>query len=71
MFEVALQRLGTAPHHTLMIGDRLETDVAGARASDLQSVLLLSGVSTLDDLAKSLIQPDGVYADLAALLEAI
>ncbi len=70
MFHTALRRLGTEPANTVMIGDRLNTDVAGAQAVGLRTALVLSGVSTLDELAASTIQPDVVFADLAALVEA-
>lgn len=65
MFEIALQQLGTSPEETLMIGDRLETDIVGAGRLSIQTALMLSGVSTeiTDD-----IQPDAVYDHLAALL---
>jgi 4-nitrophenyl phosphatase len=69
MFEHALAVLGTRPATTLMIGDRLETDIVGARQAGLRSALVLSGVSGEADLARSDIQPDGVFADLAALLK--
>ncbi len=36
MFEAALDLLGTTPEETLMIGDRLNTDIAGAQQVGLQ-----------------------------------
>ncbi|MGV2437217.1 MAG UNVERIFIED_CONTAM: HAD hydrolase-like protein [Anaerolineae bacterium] len=33
MYEIALDRLQTAPHETLMIGDRLDTDIAGRNST--------------------------------------
>ncbi len=43
LFEAAAGRLGT--RKILMIGDQLETDIAGARRAGLDAALLLSGVS--------------------------
>jgi 4-nitrophenyl phosphatase len=37
MYDVALQRLGTTAQQTLMIGDRLETDILGALQAGLPS----------------------------------
>jgi len=55
MYEVAVDRAGT--HNLVMLGDQLATDIAGAAAARLDSVLLLSGVSTREELAQSEIQP--------------
>jgi 4-nitrophenyl phosphatase len=69
MFETALARLGTPAETTLMIGDRLDTDVAGAQRCGIMTVLVLSGVATREDLASSPVQPDAVFENLAALCE--
>jgi 4-nitrophenyl phosphatase len=70
MFETALRLLGTPAERTLMIGDRLSTDIAGARSVGLRTALVLTGVTTPDELRASESQPDGVYDDLRALVEA-
>ncbi|MFU8825900.1 MAG: HAD-IIA family hydrolase [Brevefilum sp.] len=46
LYEVALKRLELAPEETLAIGDRLETDIAGAQAAGIHTALVLSGAST-------------------------
>lgn len=43
LFDAAIARLGT--RRLLMIGDQLETDIAGARAAGLDAALLVTGVS--------------------------
>lgn len=70
MFEAALAALGTAPGETLMIGDRLNTDIAGAAQCGLCSALVLTGVSETDDLNGS-VRPDAVFDGLPALVEAL
>lgn len=65
MFEYALGVLGTAPAATLMVGDRVETDIWGAKRAELSSALVLSGVTEDGDLTDY--QPDGIYQDLADL----
>ncbi|NWG16338.1 MAG: HAD-IIA family hydrolase [Chloroflexi bacterium] len=70
MFEMAMRRMGTAPENTLMIGDRLNTDIEGARRAGLKAALLLTGVTTREELAASPIQPDGVYNGLPDLMAA-
>jgi 4-nitrophenyl phosphatase len=68
MFESALQRLGTRPDETLMLGDRLNTDIEGAALVGLKTALVLTGVNKRDDIGA--IQPDYVVDDLPALIEA-
>lgn len=66
MFEVALERLGTRPEETLMLGDRLNTDIEGAYHTGLKTALILTGVNTRDDI--DTIQPDYIVDDLPALM---
>ncbi|WP_228001944.1 HAD-IIA family hydrolase [Nocardia australiensis] len=48
LLEDALVRAGT--RDALVIGDRLDTDIEGANRVGLESLLVLTGVSTLDEL---------------------
>ncbi|KAA0016193.1 HAD-IIA family hydrolase [Antrihabitans cavernicola] len=48
LLEDALQRCGS--RNCLVVGDRLDTDIAGANEVKLDSLLVLTGVSTADDL---------------------
>ncbi len=68
-FQVALEVLGLAGKEVLMIGDRLDTDVAGAQALGLDTALVLSGVTQKADLEKARVRPTYVAADLAALVQ--
>jgi len=47
LFEFALERLGTAPEFTLVVGDRLETDILGGQRANCKTALVLSGVATI------------------------
>lgn len=71
MFEQAMKRLGSSPQTTAMVGDRLNTDIAGARAAGMQTILVLSGISTREDLTTSDYQPDHIFDDIAALTTAL
>lgn len=68
MFEAALRYLGAPAAQTLMIGDRLDTDILGAQGVGMKSALVLTGISRADQIGT--IMPDGVFADLAELLSA-
>lgn len=70
MFESALRVVGTLPQHTLMIGDRLNTDIEGAVLLGLQTALVLTGVSTRADADVAVRPPHGVYDNLVGLMDA-
>jgi HAD superfamily hydrolase (TIGR01457 family) len=65
LFEAACRRAGGKV--PLVIGDRLDTDIAGAVALGLDSMLVFTGVSTPEDLARGDVRPTYVGADLRAL----
>lgn len=46
LFELALARAQSKPEETLMVGDRLETDILGAQRAGIRTCLVLSGVAT-------------------------
>ena len=46
LLELARERLGTAKEETLVVGDRLETDIAGGQIAGCPVAVVLSGVST-------------------------
>ncbi len=68
MMNLAMQRLQTLPAETLAIGDRLETDILGGANAGCRTALVLSGVSTLQDLEAFHPKPDLVAQDLAQLI---
>jgi 4-nitrophenyl phosphatase len=73
LFRLALQRLHLPASWVASLGDRLDTDMAGARAIGLQTILVLSGFTRQEDLATSALEPDLVcqdIAELASLVEA-
>lgn len=67
LFIEALQRIETPATHTVAIGDRLETDILGGKRAGLPTALLLTGVTTSEQVASSDIQPDWVFEDLEDL----
>lgn len=71
MFHMALRVLNANPATTLVVGDRLDTDIAGAQAAGLSSVLVLTGVTTVDELPHHRVRPDLVCRDLHDFLSII
>ena len=68
MYEEAMRRMGTRPETTAVVGDRLDTDIAGGVRASLTTVLVLSGISTEADLAALPVKPDVVCADIGELV---
>ncbi len=67
MFDEALRRLKAKPEETAMIGDRLNTDIAGGQQAGLRTILLLSGIAKEEDLSNSSIRPDWTFTHLEQL----
>ncbi|MBP1467526.1 HAD family hydrolase [Candidatus Chloroploca sp. M-50] len=68
MFVIGATMLGSTVEQTLVIGDRLDTDIAGALAAGMPSVLVLTGVSGREEATTGPIKPDVIIADLPTLL---
>ena len=69
MYEEAMRRMGARPETTAVIGDRLDTDIAGGVGLGLTTILVLSGITTEATLTNSPIKPDLVYEDIRALTQ--
>jgi 3',5'-cyclic-AMP phosphodiesterase len=64
IFDYAIDLLGIAREEVVMIGDTLATDVAGANAAGLCSILVASGNSTPNETGSH--EPTARFADLRA-----
>jgi len=69
LLELARTRLGTTNEQTLVVGDRLETDIAGGQAAGMPTALVLSGVSTRAQAEKWIPKVDIVVDDLSMLIK--
>jgi hypothetical protein len=70
MHRESVERSGA--RRPLVVGDRLDTDIEGARAVGCASLLVLTGVTTAADLiaAHDGLRPDYLAADLTGVLHA-
>ncbi len=68
LLEESVLRMAAAD--PLMVGDRLDTDISGAVRYGMPSLLVLTGVTSLDQLCRAVPgeRPDYVAADLGGLL---
>jgi 4-nitrophenyl phosphatase len=69
LMELSLERLGTRKEETLVVGDRLETDIAAGQGVGCPTALVLSGVSTKDQARDWNPKPDIIAEDLTALIQ--
>lgn len=67
IFKICMERMQLGPEETASLGDRLNTDIVGGQRLGLKTILVLSGVSTIADLASSSIQPTWVFAGIDEL----
>ncbi|MDB5358168.1 MAG: HAD-superfamily hydrolase, subfamily [Phycisphaerales bacterium] len=69
-FDDLCKRLGVAPNRCVLIGDNLESDIAGAKGVGMKTVLTLTGVSTREDAERlpAAARPDWIIQDLTELL---
>jgi 4-nitrophenyl phosphatase len=71
LFLEALEYLHAPPEATLVLGDRIETDIVGGQRAGMPTALLMTGVTTPQILAGSPIRPDWVFEDLHAAAAAL
>lgn len=61
MVYLAMKRFGFEPKDTLLIGDRLYTDIACGINGGVDTAFVLSGEGTLDDIDKTGIRPTYIF----------
>ncbi len=69
MFEYLMKDLSAQPENTLVIGDRMETDILGGLNAHCLTALVLTGISKKADLHHYSYQPHMVFDDLSTLVD--
>ena len=67
MLQLVMERFGCAPAQTVVVGDRLYTDIASGRNAGVDTVCVLSGEATLADLEVTPHTPTWVFRDVGEL----
>lgn len=67
MYQQAIALLGVDASETIAIGDRLNTDILGAVNAGIRSLLVLTGISTREELATLNYAPTWILADIQEL----
>lgn len=68
LMDLSLERLGTKKEETLVIGDRLETDIAAGQGIGCPTAVVLSGVSTREQAEDWNPPPTIIANDLGELI---
>ncbi|MBI9048366.1 MAG: HAD-IIA family hydrolase [Anaerolineaceae bacterium] len=68
LLDLMIERMQTNHENTLMIGDRLETDILGGNNAGCPTLLVLSGVSTRKNIEEMNILPSIIREDIFELL---
>ena len=68
LMELSLERLGIPKEDTLVVGDRLETDIAAGQTVGCPTALVLSGVSTREMAATWTPPPTLIAESLSSLI---
>jgi HAD superfamily hydrolase (TIGR01458 family) len=66
-FTAALEALDADPERAWMVGDDLESDVAGAHAMGINTVLVRTGKFRPDAVEASRVRPDGIVSSIGQL----
>ena len=71
MVRIAMDKTGFSAAETVLIGDRLYTDIACGNNAGVDTVLVLSGESTARETEEGEHKPTFIFEDISKVLEAI
>lgn len=71
MIRMALKQCECQPKEALLIGDRLYTDIACGVNGGIDTIFVLSGEGTLEDLQNSTVKPSWIAKDIKEIAEVL
>ena len=71
MYQQAIKILNINPKHTIAIGDRLNTDILGACNAGIRSIMVLSGISTREELQTLDYEPTWIMQDIQEITQTL
>ena len=71
LYQQALEILAIEPNNIIAIGDRLDTDILGAVNAGIRSILVLTGVSSEQDIADVDYEPTWIMADIQEISQTL
>ena len=72
IFDIAIERMGIERSEVIAVGDNLLTDILAGAAAGIRTALILTGMSTRNDIAGSQIEPTWIvdgYEDLREIVK--
>jgi 4-nitrophenyl phosphatase len=70
LLDMAIDQMHARREETICLGDRLDTDIAGAAAAGLASIMVTTGVNSRADAATSPHKPTFIFDGLPAIMRA-
>ena len=71
MMKTGLKLLGVEPEKAVILGDRMDTDIIAGVESEIDTVLLLSGVTTFHIMRKLPYRPTFIYNGVGDIIKGI
>lgn len=71
MFRSALNRIDAHSENTVMVGDRMDTDVVAGIEAGLETILVLTGSTSVEDIEKYPYRPNHVLPSIAEAIELV
>jgi NagD protein len=71
MFRSAMNRIGARSESTAMVGDRMDTDVVAGIEAGLETILVLTGSTKADDIARFPYRPNRILASIEDVAELV
>lgn len=71
MIYMAMKRFGVKPEETVVIGDRLHTDIAAGANAGVDTILVLSGDHKREDIEKYGVTPTYIFNDIGEVCDEI
>ncbi len=71
MFRSAMNRIEAHSESTIMVGDRVDTDVVAGIEAGLETVLVLSGSTAASDVARFPFRPSRILDSIADVIELV
>jgi len=69
MMRIALKKIGCSNEETIIIGDRMDTDIIAGIESEIDTLLVLSGISTLKTAEKFAYRPSYILEGVSELVQ--
>jgi len=66
----AIKKIGCKPEDTLIVGDRMDTDIIAGIESEIETALVLSGITKREDLIQFPYQPNHIFERAVDIIRA-